>query len=159
VLSAPTLQAETKPRVYSGMPYATLEETWLILAPGNLCLLPPVNTPFCQRQWPESGDFVWLTVFKYYLVGQTWKHTWLLIPQACVLSALLPLPHLGCQVVPSVLARISRHTFYSHAPSPVPPPCPSSLSAFPLPVLTRTLASHGKLVLWYLTSFFSYSHT
>jgi hypothetical protein len=27
VLSAPTLQAETKPRVYSGMPYAMLEET------------------------------------------------------------------------------------------------------------------------------------
>jgi hypothetical protein len=32
------------------------------------------NTPFCWRQWPKSGDFVWLTAFQYYLLGMNWKH-------------------------------------------------------------------------------------
>jgi hypothetical protein len=73
MLSTPSLWAENKPGIYLGTPYATLEETWLVLAPGNL--LSPVNNPLCQRQRPESGDFVQLTVFQYHLVGATWKHT------------------------------------------------------------------------------------
>jgi hypothetical protein len=48
VLSAPYLRSKTKPRVDSGMSYATLEEACLVSAPGDL--LPPVNTPFCWRQ-------------------------------------------------------------------------------------------------------------
>jgi hypothetical protein len=57
--------------VDSGMPYATLEEVCLVSAPGILLLPLPVITPFCGKQLPESGDFVWLTVFHYHLVGTT----------------------------------------------------------------------------------------
>jgi hypothetical protein len=49
VLSAPFLQVETEPRV-DLLPYATLEEACLVLAPGILLLPPTVSTPFCQRQ-------------------------------------------------------------------------------------------------------------
>jgi hypothetical protein len=45
MISAPSLRAETEPGVYCGVPYATLEESYLVLAPGNLLFLPPVNTP------------------------------------------------------------------------------------------------------------------
>jgi hypothetical protein len=65
VFSAPFLQVETEPGVDSDTPYATLEEACLVWAPS--ILLPPVSTPFCQRQWPDSADFVWLTVFQYHL--------------------------------------------------------------------------------------------
>jgi hypothetical protein len=71
VLSAPSLQVETKPEVDLGTPSAMLEEASLVSASSDLLLLPPINTPFCGRQQPESGDFVWLTVFQYHLVGMT----------------------------------------------------------------------------------------
>jgi hypothetical protein len=71
VLSAPSLQVETEPMVDSCMCYATLEEACLISALGALLLPPPASTPFCWRQQPKSGDFVWLTVFQYHLVGAT----------------------------------------------------------------------------------------
>jgi hypothetical protein len=38
-------------------------------------LFPPVKYHFCWRQWPKNGDFMWLMVFQYHLVGMTWKHT------------------------------------------------------------------------------------
>jgi hypothetical protein len=49
VLSAPSLQVETEPRVDSGTSCAMLEEACLVSAHGVL-LSPPANTPFCQRQ-------------------------------------------------------------------------------------------------------------
>jgi hypothetical protein len=58
MLSASSLQVETEPGVDSGTSYATLEESCLISAPGDLLFLPPVNNPFYRRQQPESGDFV-----------------------------------------------------------------------------------------------------
>jgi hypothetical protein len=71
VLSAPSLWVETKSEVDSGTPYTTLEEACLVSAPGILLLPLPVSFSFCQRQQLESGDFVWLTVFQYHLVGVT----------------------------------------------------------------------------------------
>jgi hypothetical protein len=63
MLSAPSLWAETEAGVDSSMSYATLEEARLVAA--------PVNTSFCQGQQPQSGEFMWLTVFQYHLVGVT----------------------------------------------------------------------------------------
>jgi hypothetical protein len=52
-------------------PCTMLEEACLVLAPGILLLPTPVGNPFCQRQRPKSGVFVWLTVFQYHLMGAT----------------------------------------------------------------------------------------
>jgi hypothetical protein len=63
VLSAPSLQAETEPRVYSGMPYTTLGETRSLSSPTHQYpLLPEAMTPewrFCMAHSvpvPLSGS-------------------------------------------------------------------------------------------------------
>jgi hypothetical protein len=74
----------------------------------------------------------------------------------CPVSQLCsPLSYLRCQFTSSVPDRSSRHTFTHTPPSSVLPPC-VPLSAFPSHGI---LASHGKLILWYVMTFLSYSHT
>jgi hypothetical protein len=80
-------------------------------------------------------------------------------PQVCVLPpGCLPLPYLRCQDTPSVPTKAAAILLLTHSL-----PGPTALSfisvCLTLPVLTGPLASHGKLVPWYLTTFLSYSHT
>jgi hypothetical protein len=52
---APWLQAKTKPGVYSGMPHAMLQETWLVVAPDDCLSFPPCQIP----PLPETVTWEW----------------------------------------------------------------------------------------------------
>jgi hypothetical protein len=63
---APSLWAETKPGIYSGMPHATLEESYLIMASNDCFSFPPSSL---VSLFPETAIGEWrfhiLKVFQY----------------------------------------------------------------------------------------------
>jgi hypothetical protein len=95
---APSLWAETKPGIYSGMPHATLEESYLIMASNDCFSFPPSSLV-------NGTD----------LEAQVMAHP----SGVCHASRLcLPLPYLRCQLTFSVSSMVSPHVLCLCLPCP-----------------------------------------
>jgi hypothetical protein len=137
---APSLWAETKLGVYSGMPHATLGESYLIMASDDCFSFPPCLMPLLPetvtREWrfhvaesipvPVNGSDLEAQMMANHL-------------GVCYASRLcLLLPHLRCQDNFYASSMVSPHVFCLCLPSP--------------PWVYWDPASHEKLVAWYLMS-------
>jgi hypothetical protein len=131
---APSLWAETKPGVYSGMPHATLGESSLFMASDDCFLSLRLMPPSATSEWRFCvAESVPVPVNGSDLEAQVMVNP----SGMCHASRLcLPLPYLRCQHIFSASSMVLL--------------CVLCLCLSSLPWAYWDPASHEKLVAWYL---------